>query len=193
MGKIISEYLQSVNKQFQYYKLLGEKTFSQLSDDQLFHKASEESNSIAIIVNHLSGNMLSRWTNFLSEDGEKSWRKRDKEFEDLIKTRNELRHTWEMGWNCLFDAMDSIDENNFDQEIYIRNQGHTITEAINRQLAHYAYHVGQIVFIGQMIKKGDWQSLSIPKGNSRIYNQEKFSKAKHKAHFTDEYLKDEQK
>lgn len=182
------DFLESAKKQFQYYKLLGDKTINQLSAEDLFWRYSSESNSIAIIVKHLWGNMLSRWTDFLITDGEKEWRKRDEEFEFMAENRENILEKWEAGWNCLFAALDSVNEDNFNNLIYIRNQGHTITEAINRQLAHYAYHVGQMVFVGKMIKGSDWNSLSIPKGESQSYNQEKFSKPKSKEHFTSEYL-----
>lgn len=181
-------YLKSIKKQFEYYKMLGERTFDQLEANDLFRQFSPESNSIAIIVNHLWGNMKSRWTDFLTTDGEKEWRNRDLEFESVIKTKDELLEKWNGGWECLFEALNSIDEDNFNDIIYIRNQGHTIVEAVNRQLGHYAYHVGQIVFIGRMIRGNEWKSLSIPKGKSADFNREKFSKAKHKAHFTDEFL-----
>lgn len=181
------EYLESVRKQFEYYKMLGEKTFSQLEDQQLFWTYNENSNSIATIVKHLWGNMTSRWTNFLSSDGEKESRDRDAEFENDITTREEMISKWDQGWSCLFMALDSINDDNFDQLIYIRNQGHTITEAINRQLCHYPYHIGQIVFLGKMATKNQWNSLSIPKGNSKEYNKAKFSKGKKKGHFTDEF------
>lgn len=182
-------YLESVIKQFQYYKLLGDKTFTQLEDADLFWQYNEASNSIGIIVKHLWGNMLSRWTDFLNTDGEKTWRNREAEFESDIQTKRELIEKWEAGWTCLFEALDNVNEENFSQIIYIRNQGHTITEAINRQLAHYAYHIGQIVFIGRMIKNKDWQSLSIPKGKSTEFNAKKFAEKKHRGHFTDEFLK----
>lgn len=188
-----SNYLQSVIKQFEYYKMLGEKTFTQLTDEDLFWQHNEDSNSIAIIVNHLWGNMLSRWTDFLNSDGEKDWRNRDAEFENLIQTRQEMLAKWEQGWNCLFTALNSLKEEDLDKIIYIRNQGHTVMEAINRQLAHYPYHVGQIVFIGKMLTENNWQSLSIPKGNSNQYNSEKFSKPKEKTHFTDEFLNSDSK
>jgi len=184
----ITNFLQSTIKQFTYYKMLGDKTFDQLVDEDLFWQSPSENNSIAIIVNHLHGNMQSRWTNFLTTDGEKDFRNRDQEFENLIKTRSELIAKWSEGWQTLFTALDSVDEENFDQLVYIRNQGHTIVEAINRQLAHYAYHVGQIVLIGQMRRGKDWQSLSIPKGKSKIYNEKKFGQEKKRGHFTDEFL-----
>lgn len=188
-----NDYLESVVKQFEYYKMLGEKTFAQLSDEQLFWQYNFESNSIAVIVKHLWGNMLSRWTDFLTTDGEKEWRDRDGEFENDIADRKELLTKWNEGWNCLFAAINQLTENDLSKEIFIRNQGHTITEAINRQLAHYPYHIGQIVFIGKMITERDWKSLSIPKGNSKKYNNDKFSIPKHKQHFTDEYIKNENK
>lgn len=179
-------YLANLRSQFEYYKKLGEKTFAQLDHTQLFWEHNTASNSIAVIVNHLHGNMLSRWTDFLTSDGEKSWRKRDEEFEDIIRTHNELQEKWEEGWACLFNALDSITKENFDRPVYIRNQKHSIVEACNRQLAHYAYHVGQIVYIGRMLKDEAWQSLSIPKGKSKEFNQAKFNKGKHGGHFTDD-------
>jgi len=184
-----SNYLDSVKKQFAYYKSLGDKTFEQLPDDALFWQYNEESNSIAIIVKHLWGNMLSRWTDFLTTDGEKDNRNRDSEFENDIKSRADLLEKWNTGWTCLFSALNDLTETDLDKIIYIRNQGHTVLEAINRQLAHYPYHVGQIVFIGKMIADNNWKSLSIPKGNSKVYNDEKFSQPKHQEHFTEEMLR----
>ena len=173
--------------------MLGDKTIDQLSEADLFWQHNSESNSIAIIVKHLWGNMRSRWTDFLTTDGEKEWRQRDAEFEADIKNKKELLEKWEEGWSCLFTALPSINEDNFNKVIYIRNMGHTITEAINRQLAHYAYHIGQIVFIGRMIKGEEWKSLSIPKGESKAYNAKKFSQPKRQEHFTEEFLEDEEK
>ena len=186
----MNDFLDSAKKQFEYYKMLGEKTFAQLSDEQLFWQYNQESNSIAAIVKHLCGNMLSRWTDFLITDGEKEWRRRDEEFDNDIENRKELLNNWNEGWQCLFQAINSLTENDLTKEIFIRNQGHTIMEAINRQLAHYPYHIGQIVFIGKMACNQNWNSLSIPKGDSKAYNLDKFSKPKHKQHFTDEYLSD---
>lgn len=185
-----TNYLESVRKQFEYYKMLGEKTFEQLTDDQLFEQYNEESNSIATIVKHLWGNMLSRWTDFLTTDGEKDWRNRDAEFDNDIAYKSELIKKWNEGWSCLFNTIDSLNEIDLTKEIFIRNQGHSVLEAINRQLAHYPYHVGQIVFIGKMLSKNKWVSLSIPKGNSNEYNSEKFSQPKQRKHFTDEFLKE---
>lgn len=187
---MMSDYFESAKKQFEYYKMLGEKTFAQLSDEQLFWQYNQESNCIATIVKHLCGNMLSRWTDFLTSDGEKEWRKRDEEFDNGFKDRNELLNKWNEGWQCLFKAINPLTETDLIKEIFIRNQGHTLIEAINRQLAHYPYHVGQIVFIGKMACNENWTSLSIPKGDSKAYNIDKFSKPKHKQHFTDEHLND---
>ena len=185
-----TDYIDSVKKQFAYYKMLGEKTFAQLPDDKLFWQFNEASNSIGSIVKHLWGNMLSRWTDFLHSDGEKESRNREAEFENDIATRAELLEKWNAGWNCLFAALDALTPADLDKEIYIRNMGHTVMEAINRQLAHYPYHIGQIVFIGKMAAGDAWTSLSIPKGNSTAYNAAKFAQPKHKEHFTNEFLDD---
>lgn len=168
-------YLSGVKERFTYYKELGEKTFVQLSDEALFWQHNDMSNSVAIIVKHLWGNMLSRWTDFLISDGEKQWRKRDKEFKNDLKNRKELMVKWKEGWQCLFDALDALNEKDMNKTVYIRNEKHTVMEAINRQLTHYAYHIGQIVFIGKMLKNNEWNSLSIPKGGSKAYNNTKCS------------------
>lgn len=186
-------YLESVIKQFEYYKLLGEKTFAQLTDEDFFRQTNEDSNSIAIIVNHLGGNMLSRWTDFLTTDGEKEWRNRDAEFENELRTKQEVIEKWDRGWKVFLDTLKSLKSEDLEKIIYIRNQGHTVLEAINRQLAHYPYHIGQIVFIGKMFCNNPWQSLSIPKGNSTQYNEEKFKQPKERVHFTEEYLGKKQK
>ena len=188
----MNDYLDSAKKQFEYYKMLGEKTFAQVSDEALFWQYNEESNSIAIIVKHLWGNMMSRWTDFLTSDGEKDWRNRDAEFENDISTRAGLMDKWNEGWECFFTALNSLGPEDLEKVIYIRNMGHTVLEAINRQLAHYPYHIGQIVFIGKMAQENSWVSLSIPKGASKTYNADKFSKPKRKAHFTDEFLNKKQ-
>jgi hypothetical protein len=183
-----NDYLESVKKEFKYYKYLGNSTFDQLTLEELNWQYNKESNSIAIIVKHLYGNMLSRWTDFLNSDGEKPWRIRDAEFEANFKSKEDLLARWEDGWQCLFTGIESINEENIDHIIYIRNMGHSVTEAINRQLAHYSYHIGQIVFIGRMIKGNDWTNLSIPVGKSQLYNDEKFSNQKQRKHFTDDII-----
>lgn len=184
----MDSYLDSIRKQFEYYKLLGDKSFVQLTDQQLFWQINPDSNSIAIIVKHLWGNMRSRWTSFLTTDGEKSWRNREAEFEADFETREELLEKWNAGWTCLFEALDEISSKDLEKVIYIRNMGHTVVEALNRQLAHYAYHVGQIVYIARMLAGPAWQSLSIPKGTSDQYNRAKFAQPKRKEHFTKDFL-----
>ncbi|WP_407403775.1 DUF1572 family protein [Chryseobacterium sp.] len=183
-----NNYLEGVVKQFQYYKILAEKTFEQLSEQDLNWKNNDESNSIATVIQHISGNMLSRWTDFLTTDGEKTWRNRDKEFAENPLSSEDIITLWKNGWKCLLDTLASLIEENLEKIVYIRNEGHTVVEAINRQLAHYPYHIGQIVFIGKMIANTNWKSLSIPKGNSAQYNDAKFSKEKGKTHFTDKVL-----
>ena len=168
-------YLESAKKQFSQYKLLGEKAIRQIPEEKLYWQYNPGSNSIGSIVKHLRGNMRSRFTDFLTTDGEKAWRNRDAEFENDIKTREELLHKWSEGWECLFNALTLLTAEDLQRTIYIRNEKHTVMEAINRQLTHYAYHVGQIVFLGKMICDDTWQYLSIPKGNSQQFNDEKFS------------------
>lgn len=182
-----NNYLESVIKQFEYYKMLGEKTFLQLPDEALFRQYNEASNSIATIVKHLSGNMLSRWTDFLSSDGEKEWRNRDSEFENDITNRIEMLDYWSKGWSACLNTLRSLKADDLEKIVYIRNQGHTVMEAINRQLAHYPYHVGQIVLIGKMYAQ-EWQTLSIAKGKSDAFNATKFAAPKERGHFTDEFL-----
>lgn len=164
------DYLASVKKHFNQYKSLGDKTMEQLDEMNLFWQFNDESNSIAVIVQHLWGNMLSRWTNFLTEDGEKEWRERDTEFEKVIKTKEELITKWDAGWDCLFSALNSLSNQDLDKTIYVRKEPLTVIDAINRQLAHYSYHVGQIVYLGKMQLNRRWVSLSIPKGNSGEFN-----------------------
>lgn len=182
-------YLESVKKQFLYYKTLGEKAFEQIEPEQLFVSLNENTNSIAVIVKHLSGNMLSRWTDFLTTDGEKEWRNRDAEFEESITTKEELLAVWNKGWDCFLTTLNTLGNSHLSQIIYIRNEGHTIIEAINRQLAHYPYHIGQIVFYAKLLKESEWNSLSIPKNNSTAYNAAKFSKEKTIKNFTEEEIK----
>ncbi len=166
-----SEFLDTAIARLLYYKDLGEKTFDQLSDSQFHFSPGPESNSIAVIIQHLSGNMLSRWTNFLTEDGEKSWRQRDEEFEIHSYNKEQLTAIWQEGWDCFLTALRSLTENDLFKTITIRQEPLCVMDAINRQLAHYPYHIGQIVYIGRMVKKEDWKNLSIPRGHSHHYNQ----------------------
>ncbi len=178
------QFLESSISLFRYYKSLGEKVFDQLHDRELFWQSNPETNSIATIVKHLWGNMLSRWTDFLASDGEKEWRERDAEFLNDLSTRKEVMEKWEAGWSCLFEALEATKEVELSHIVYIRNEGHTVLEAIQRQLAHYASHIGQIMHIGKTLKGKDWKSLSIPRGESDTFNSQKFSGKKHRAHFT---------
>ena len=171
---------------FDYYKSLGEKAMAQISDEALFHMPDEKSNSISVIVKHLHGNMLSRWTDFLTTDGEKEWRDRDSEFEETIETRDEVMKQWNEGWACVFSALNTLHPEDFDKTVYIRNMGQTVLEAIMRQMAHYAYHIGQIVYLARLFNEGDWKTLTIPKGGSAAYNKEKNAPGKRIEHFTEE-------
>ncbi|MFB9094945.1 MULTISPECIES: DUF1572 family protein [Flavobacterium] len=182
-------YLASVKKQMLYYKTIAEKAMDQLDENQLFTTVNEDTNSIATIIKHMHGNMLSRWTDFLTTDGEKEWRKRDAEFDNPDNSKTELLQLWNEGWDCFFKAINALQPEDLSKIIYIRNEGQTALDAINRQLAHYPYHIGQIVFYAKMLKQSDWNSLSIPKNKSNDYNADKFSKEKSVKHFTDDELK----
>jgi len=182
---IEQNYLEDVRKQFRYYRKLGEQAMDQLEPEQLFVAANEDSNSIAVIVGHLAGNMLSRWTDFLVSDGEKSWRNRDAEFETQFSSSEELRKRWNEGWDCFLAALDELGPADLERICYIRNEGHTVLEAINRQFGHYPYHVGQIVFAAKQLKPGPWKSLSIPKNQSETFNAEKFAIEKRRKSFLD--------
>jgi hypothetical protein len=165
------DFLPHLIKRFKTYKELGDKTFEQLQDKDFFYQPSSESNSIAIIIQHMYGNAMSRWTNFLTEDGEKEWRKRDEEFETMDVSKQDLISFWNTGWNTVFQTLESLKEEDLDKTIYIRSEPLKAFDAILRQLAHYSYHVGQIVYIGRMITNENWKSLSIPKGESKQYNE----------------------
>jgi hypothetical protein len=164
------EYLKSARKIFSDYKRLAEKAMEQLSNEQLYWQPDKESNSIAIIVKHLRGNMLSRWTNFLTEDGEKAWRDRDTEFEMDWNDRDTIISKWEEGWSCLFNTIDSLKEDDLSKIAMTRGEPNTVLEAINRQIAHYASHIGQIIYLGKMMKQEDWHTLSIARGKSKEFN-----------------------
>lgn len=182
----MNSYLQSVLKEFNYYKSLGDQTIDRLDEKQLNFIPDQTSNSIAVLIQHLHGNMKSRWTDFLTSDGEKTWRNRDGEFKINNPSKEALLELWEEGWKTLLDAIEALEELDLDKKIYIRNMSHTVIEAINRQLTHYAFHVGQIIFIGKLILGKEWQSLSIPLNKSESYNKEKFLKGKRDLHYTDD-------
>ena len=170
MSSLGKEFLQTVTRRLKYYKDLGDKTFEQLGDWDFHYQSNEEANSIAIIIQHMAGNMLSRWTNFLTEDGEKEWRQRDDEFAIHDYKKQELVDKWEEGWTCLLTTLESLKKKDLKKTVAIRQEPLSVIDAINRQLAHYPYHVGQIVHIAKTIKGKNWKTLSIPKGESLIYN-----------------------
>lgn len=153
---------------FKNYRSLAEKAFEQLDNEKDFHyQPDPESNSIAVIMKHMSGNMISRWTDFLTTDGEKPSRDRDSEFIDQQESRDQLMQIWNDGWNVFMDTLNSLNEDDVMKIVTIRGEGLTVMQALNRQTAHYAYHVGQIVFLAKHIKNEAWKSLSIPKNKSK--------------------------
>jgi hypothetical protein len=165
-----TSYTQDCIALFRYYKTLGERAMAQGSDEALFATIDPESNSIAIIVKHLAGNMRSRWTNFLTTDGEKPDRNRDCEFEDAPKTRAELLEVWECGWRCVFEAIEPLTDADLVKTVTIRSEPHSVMQAINRQLAHYPHHIGQIVLLAKHFCGGEWNTLSVPKKKSAEFN-----------------------
>ncbi len=179
------DFLTTSTKLFRYYKQLADQSMSVLQDAELHTRPSNMSNNIAILVKHMAGNMRSRFTDFLSTDGEKPWRDREGEFVDSYNSRAELEADWESGWTCLFAALSTLQEAQLGQTVYIRNEGHTALEAISRQLAHYSYHVGQIVYIAKAVKDTGWVSLSIPPGGTAAFNKKKFDGGPRDKFFTD--------
>ncbi len=179
---IVKHYLEDSLEQFRGMKKLAEKALAQLSDDQFFVNLDAESNSVAQIVKHLAGNLFSRWTDFLTSDGEKEWRQRDIEF--IIESgdsREHLMQRWEDGWQVLFNALAPLTPEDFERQVVIRAEPHTIVQAINRQLTHYSYHVGQILFLAKHLKSQDWKTLSVPRGQSEAFRQQMLSKFKSQA------------
>jgi Protein of unknown function (DUF1572) len=156
---------------FRYYKKLVERAMAQLSDQQLFATLDPEMNSIAVIVKHMAGNMLSRWTDFLTSDGEKAGRDRDAEFSDPPATRQTLLELWEDGWRCVLGTLESLSDADLGRTITIRGEAHSVMQAINRQVAHYSYHCGQIVFLAKHLRAAEWQILSVPLGKSAEFNR----------------------
>jgi hypothetical protein len=167
-----AHYLDDARAQFRGLKKLGDGALAQLSDEELFVALDPESNSVAIIIKHLHGNMRSRWTDFLNSDGEKPDRDRDREFIlDRPATGGEVRQWWEEGWQTVFDALEPLTSADINRQVLIRREPHTIVQAINRQLTHYGAHVGQIVFLAKHLKSTAWRSLSIPRGQSVEFNR----------------------
>jgi hypothetical protein len=167
-----TSYLKDSIDLFRYYKKLGERAMAQCPDAALFMTLDAESNSIAIIVKHMAGNMRSRWTDFLTSDGEKPDRNRDTEFEGPPATRAELMAMWERGWNLLFGALESLTDEDASRTVTIRTEPHSVMQAINRQVAHYSYHVGQIVYVARHFAAEKWQTLTIPKKKSAEFNRQ---------------------
>jgi hypothetical protein len=166
-----TSYLKDSFEIFRYYKKLAERAMAQLADEQLFTTLDCESNSIAIVVKHMSGNMRSRWADFLTTDGEKPTRCRDAEFEDPPSTREAVLAMWEEGWSCLFSAIEPLTDSDLERTITIRGEPHSVMQAINRQLAHYPYHCGQIVFLAKHLNHAGWKALSVPRGKSDDFNR----------------------
>jgi hypothetical protein len=167
-----TSYLKDSIDLFRYYKKLAERAMAQCPDAGLFTVLDSESNSIVIIVKHMSGNMRSRWRDFLTTDGEKPDRHRDTEFEEPPKTRSELMELWERGWKYLFDALEPLTEADMSRTVMIRTEPHSVMQAINRQMAHYAHHIGQILFLAKHLTvkaTGKWDSLSVPRGQSKQF------------------------
>lgn len=191
MDEIVrTQYLADAITTFRAYKDLAERAISQLTDEEFFATIDEESNSIAVLMKHLAGNMISRWTDFLTSDGEKPDRDRDLEFViESTSTRAELLAYWERGWHALSTALEPLQASDFDKQVRIRGEAHSVVQAINRQLTHYAYHIGQIVFLAKHFRKKEWQSLSVPRNRSSEFNAYLANKAGATKHPMDEAAK----
>ena len=171
MKSIIENYHLDALQSFRNYKKLAERAIEQISDEDFATTIDAESNSVALIVKHVAGNLRSRWTDFLTSDGEKDFRNRDAEFEMTGDTRESLMKFWEEGWKTLFENIEPLTVEDFSKTVTIRGESHTLAEAINRQLTHYAYHIGQIVFLAKHLKSSEWKTLSVPRNKSGQFNQ----------------------
>jgi len=171
MKKIIENYHADAIQSFRNYKKMAERAIEQISDEDFFALIDPEANSVALIVKHIAGNLHSRWRDFLTSDGEKADRHRDTEFELIGDSRESLMKFWETGWQTLFEAVEPLAVEDFSRTVPIRGEPHTIAEALNRQMTHYAYHVGQIVLLAKHFKSADWKTLSVPKNRSAEFNQ----------------------
>ena len=168
---IVQNYLDDSRSAMRAYKKLAEKAIAQLKDEEFFIALDQEANSVAVVMKHMAGNMISRWTDFLTSDGEKPDRNRDMEFViDAQTTKDDVLAYWERGWKCVFDAVEPLKPEDFEKTVLIRGEAHTIVQAINRQLMHYAYHIGQIVFLAKHFRSAEWKSLSIPRNRSAEFN-----------------------
>lgn len=169
---IVVEYLADALSSLRAYKKLADKAIAQTKDNELFVKLDDESNSIAVVMKHMAGNMISRWTDFLNTDGEKPDRNRDMEFViEASTTKDDVLAYWERGWKCVFEAIEPLTPADFERKVMIRGQEHTIVQAINRQLMHYSYHIGQIVYLAKHFRSSEWESLSIPRNRSADFNK----------------------
>ena len=166
-----TSYIQDSLSLFRYYKKLAEDAIEQVSDDQLFVRLDQEMNSIGIIMKHMAGNMRSRWTDFLTSDGEKPNRNRDTEFIEPPNSRAGLMRMWNEGWQCVFDALEPLSNADLERKVTIRGEPHSVMQAVNRQIAHYAYHCGQIVFLAKHFRASEWRSLSVPRNKSAEFNR----------------------
>lgn len=171
MKEVIENYHADAIKSFRNYKKLAERAIEQISDEEFFALIDAEANSIAVVVKHIAGNLHSRWRDFLTSDGEKEDRDRDTEFEMVDESRGSLMEFWETGWQTLFDSIEPLTAEDFSRTITIRGEPHSVVEAINRQLTHYSYHIGQIVFLAKHLKSSKWKTLSVPKNKSAAFNE----------------------
>ena len=171
MSEFISNYHSDAAQSFRNYKKLAERAIEQLSDDEFFAQIDAESNSVAVIVKHIAGNLHSRWRDFLTSDGEKPDRHRDAEFEMISDTRESLMNLWQSGWQTLFSNIEPLTEEDFARTVFIRGEPHTVVEAINRQLTHYSYHIGQVVFLAKHLRSSEWKNLSVPRNRSAEFNR----------------------
>ena len=169
--EIIINYHSDALECFRNYKKLAERAIEQVDDEEFFKAIDDEANSIAVVVKHIAGNLISRWTDFLTTDGEKATRDRDSEFEIIADTRESLMEFWERGWQTLFDNIEPLTVDDFSKTVTIRGEPHTIVKAINRQLTHYSYHIGQIVLLAKHFKSSNWRSLTVPKNRSAEFNK----------------------
>lgn len=183
MDSIAAHYLDEIRRQLRGHKRLAEAGLAQLKDDDFFVTLDPESNSVAILIKHVSGNMRSRFTDFLTTDGEKPDRHRDTEFEITSKTtREELMHWWEQGWACVFAAVDALAPDDLMRTIYIRQEPHTVVQALNRALTHYAFHLGQVIFLAKHLRSTEWKTLTVPRGKSEEFNRMSLEERRKVAH-----------
>lgn len=184
-----TQFISNIKKQYAYYRHLAEKAIDQVNQDEFFYQQSEEVNSIAIIVKHISGNLMSRFKDFRFTDGEKEWRNRDDEFVATASTKEDYMEVWKIAWTVLFNELDELNDTNINDSIFIRNQSHTIPTALIRSVSHTSYHIGQIIHQAKIFRGSTWISLSIPRGQSQQFNEELNRTKQVGQHYTDDLLK----